>query len=140
MTATRIKNVPITNVGGQPLQVPYDFYSEFKPQSLDVEFRVKVLDQGNSRRYNLGVYRGSVLVEEPTQSLFDLQLLSVYAVMALVVAGAAYLVYQQYLAAYFPKAPRKRTQAPRSAQPAATHDEWLPEQNVRARKAVPKRR
>ncbi|KAI3623333.1 hypothetical protein CBS14141_004116 [Malassezia furfur] len=137
MTTTHLKAVPIASAAAHPVQVPFDFYPEFKPQSLDVEFRVKVLDQGNTRRYNLPVYRGTVVVEEPAPSFFDVQLLSVYAVMATALAGVAYFVYTQYLAAYVrPKAPAKRTQPTQPAKPAAAnHEEWLPQQpTVRTRR------
>ncbi|WFD44719.1 hypothetical protein MPSI1_003389 [Malassezia psittaci] len=143
MTATKVKSVPITNVGGQPLQVPFDFYSEFKPQSLDVEFFLKVMDQGNSKRYTLPVYRGSVVIEEPKPSWFDPQLLSVYALMALVAAGIAYLVYETYIATYFrANKPLKQRVVKPQPKPTSSTDsqEWLPEQTRKPRKAASKRK
>lgn len=44
MTNTKYKSIPLRMVGGKPIQVPYDFYSEFKPQPMDVEFRLLVTD------------------------------------------------------------------------------------------------
>lgn len=143
MTTTKLKSVPVRSVNGQPLQIPYDFYSEFKPQQLDVEFRFKVLDQGNSKRYNVNVYRGSVTVEEPAQSLLDFQLLSVYALLALLVGGIVYVAYTSYVAPSLrTKAPaKKRTSAPAPAPAASANDDWLPkERNLRPRKQAPKKK
>lgn len=44
MTTTKYKSLPLKPTDGKPLQVPYDFYPEFKPQQLGVEFRLIVND------------------------------------------------------------------------------------------------
>lgn len=64
---------PIRAVGGQPVQQAFDFYSEFKPQPLDVEFRLGVRDGQTSRPYVLSVYRGAVTVVEPPTNWLDPQ-------------------------------------------------------------------
>lgn len=74
MSDLPLKSMPVHNVGGQPMQVPYDFYPEFKPQKLGVEFRAKVRDQQTSKMYNLEMYRGSLTVEEPPAQWLDLQM------------------------------------------------------------------
>lgn len=142
MTTTKIKSAPIAKVGDQPLQMPFDFYPEFRPQPLHVEFRFKVLDQNASKRYNIAAYTGTVTVEEPKQSpLFDLQLLSVYAILALVLAGTLMYVYDRYLASHLrPKSQQKHTQTKLVSGSPPEADEWLPKPNVRARKQVPRKK
>jgi hypothetical protein len=44
MTTHRVKSLPLKPTDGKPLQVPYDFFPEFKPQQLGVEFRLIVND------------------------------------------------------------------------------------------------
>lgn len=44
MTTTRFKSLPLKPTDGKPLQVPFDFFPEFKPQQLGVEFRLMVND------------------------------------------------------------------------------------------------
>ena len=82
--------VQFTN--GKPLQLPYDIHSEFKPQKLDIELRATVTDKSSLNKYNVLLYRGSVTVEEPPQSLWDLELLSVYLFLAGLVGAVAYYV------------------------------------------------
>lgn len=144
MTTLPVKSVPVTSVGGgQPLQLPFDFWSEFRPQKLDVEFVLNVRDQSETKLYKVVVYRGSVTIEEPPQSLLDLQLLSVYAFLAALVGGILYMVYKNY----FPtrkSSSRKPAPAPAPAPAHAskqekntgvTYDEqWIPQETLRTRK------
>lgn len=149
MTTTKLRDVTVHQPNGQPLQLPYNFFSEFKPQKLDVEFRASVIDQSSSAKYNMQLYRGSVVVEEPKQSLFDLQLLSVYAIMLAFTGGVAYMLYQMYLEPLVRSKAAKRKEAkhatPKVPVTAATgkngksyDEDWIPEQsssrNLRPRK------
>lgn len=147
MTTQPVKSIPLASVGGQPLQVPFDFWSEFRPQQLDVEFRFNVRDQSESKTYNVLAYRGSVTVEEPPQSLFDLQLcvfansLSVYAVIAAFAAGVLYIVYKAYVPERTPtrRAPRQSAPAPKIQDKGkgknTSYDEnWIPQETLRTRK------
>lgn len=74
MTTLALKKPrPVRAVGGQPLHQAFDFYSEFKPQPLDVEFRLTVRDAQTSRAYTLPVYRGQITVVEPPTNWLDPQ-------------------------------------------------------------------
>lgn len=74
MTTLQLKTPkPIKSVGGKALHQVFDFYSEFKPQPLDVEFSLGVRDGQTSRVYRLPVYRGQVQVVEPPKKWFDPQ-------------------------------------------------------------------
>ena len=45
MTTTTFKSRPLRTVGGRPVQIPFDFVPEFKPQELAVEFILVVNDE-----------------------------------------------------------------------------------------------
>ena len=128
--------VQFTN--GKPLQLPYDIHSEFKPQKLDIELRATVTDKSSLNKYNLLLYRGSVTVEEPPQSLWDLELLSVYLILAGLAGAVAYYVYLSYiqpaLRAHLSTSSSKRkdkTPAPVANKDGKTYDEsWIPEEAI----------
>ena len=128
--------VQFTN--GKPLQLPYDIHSEFKPQKLDIELRATVTDKSSLNKYNVLLYRGSVTVEEPPQSLWDLELLSVYLFLAGLVGAVAYYVYLSYiqpaLRANLSTSSSKRkdkTPAPVANKDGKTYDEsWIPEEAI----------
>ena len=128
--------VQFTN--GKPLQLPYDIHSEFKPQKLDIELRATVTDKSSLNKYNVLLYRGSVTVEEPPQSLWDLELLSVYLFLAGLVGAVAYYVYVSYiqpaLRANLSTSSSKRkdkTPAPVANKDGKTYDEsWIPEEAI----------
>ena len=128
--------VQFTN--GKPLQLPYDIHSEFKPQKLDIELRATVTDKSSLNKYNVLIYRGSVTVEEPPQSLWDLELLSVYLFLAGLVGAVAYYVYLSYiqpaLRANLSTSSSKRkdkTPAPVANKDGKTYDEsWIPEEAI----------
>ena len=128
--------VQFTN--GKPLQLPYDIHSEFKPQKLDIELRATVTDKSSLNKYNVLLYRGSVTVEEPPQSLWDLELLSVYLILAGLVGAVAYYVYVSYiqpaLRANLSTSSSKRkdkTPAPVANKDGKTYDEsWIPEEAI----------
>lgn len=128
--------VQFTN--GKPLQLPYDIHSEFKPQKLDIELRATVTDKSSLNKYNVLLYRGSVTVEEPPQSLWDLELLSVYLFLAGLVCAVAYYVYVSYiqpaLRANLSTSSSKRkdkTPAPVANKDGKTYDEsWIPEEAI----------
>lgn len=84
MTATKYKSLPLKPKDGKPLQVPFDFFPEFKPQEVGVEFRLIVNDQQTNKKHNIHAYTGAVTVYEPPKSWFDVQLLSLYALLAAV--------------------------------------------------------
>lgn len=100
LTTTPIKDLQITTGLGKPLQVPFDFSPEFKPQDLGIEFRLIIRDEVNGfhstcaccvacanpsyflsgirrqqtgKRHNVRVYTGNVTVVEP-ERVWDLQL------------------------------------------------------------------
>lgn len=73
MTATRLRSVPLRMVGGRPVQLPWDFYAEFRPSPLDVEFWLEVVDQQTSKSHNILAFKGGVTIVEPSKGWFDIQ-------------------------------------------------------------------
>jgi len=97
-----------------------------------------VTDKSSLNKYNVLLYRGSVTVEEPPQSLWDLELLSVYLFLAGLVGAVAYYVYLSYiqpaLRANLSTSSSKRKDkapAPVANKDGKTYDEsWIPEEAI----------
>ncbi|KDN45580.1 hypothetical protein K437DRAFT_256501 [Tilletiaria anomala UBC 951] len=145
MTTTKLKSVPLRMVGGKPVQVPYDFHSEFKPQNMDVEFRLLVADGQTSKAHNLLAYKGSVTIVEPPKSWFDIQLLSLYALLAAGIAFSGSFAYKSYLGGSKRKGGSTRkavepataasvaAQSPAASSKTGYEEDWIPEQHLRTR-------
>lgn len=126
MTTTSFKSRPLRSVGGRPVQIPFDFVPEFKPQELSVEFSLLVNDEQTGKKHRIHAYRGSVQVIEPPKNWFDLQLLSVYAILVAAVAGVGYFVYTSYIKPEEKTAAgTKKFEKPASVQQAGVQDEWI---------------
>ncbi|ETS64795.1 hypothetical protein PaG_00760 [Moesziomyces aphidis] len=135
MTTTTFKSRPLRTVGGRPVQIPFDFVPEFKPQELSVEFSLLVNDEQTGKKHRIPAYRGAVQVVEPPKNWFDLQLLSVYVIAAATIAGIAYVVYATYIKAEDTTATGpKKFEKPAPVQQSGVQDEWIPEHHLRARK------
>ncbi|PWN51086.1 hypothetical protein IE53DRAFT_386578 [Violaceomyces palustris] len=144
MTTTTYKNRPLRSVGGKPVQVPFKFVPEFKPQEMGVEFRIIVNDEQTGKKYNIQAYRGKVQVEEPPKNWFDLQLLSLYAMFIGGIGATAY--FTLFSGGGKRKGGSKKVDAPSvttsvSAKASgaggdeASYDEdWIPEQHLKSRK------
>ena len=151
MSTLTLRSLPLHNVGGQPMQLPFDFYPEFKPQDMGVEFRMEVRDEQTNKVFDMELYRGTVTVQEPPFAFWDVQLLSVYVLFAALVAGAGYWAYKTYMRFK----PRRKAQPQPQRQPAdkkkgdaapgssgkqggakaPTYDEeWIPTHPLRPRK------
>lgn len=126
MTTTAFKSRPLRSVGGRPVQIPFDFVPEFKPQELSVEFSLLVNDEQTGKKHRIHAYRGNVQVIEPPKNWFDLQLLSVYVIAAAVVAGIGYAVYSSYLKPEEKTATgSKKFEKPAVVQQSGVQDEWI---------------
>ncbi|PWN44344.1 hypothetical protein IE81DRAFT_321501 [Ceraceosorus guamensis] len=150
LTITPIKDLPITTGLGKPLQVPFDFSPEFKPQDLGIEFRLIVRDEQTGKKHNVRVYTGNVTVVEP-ERVWDLQLISVYFFLGAVVLTVIYWASKSYpgsrslskrqkRSAETKKAAAKSGSGSSSATAAAfgkssansaVDDEWIPEAHRR---------
>lgn len=146
MTTHPYKSLSLRSVAGKPLEVPYQFFPEFRPQNMGVEFRLIVADGQTGKKHNLQAYEGSVTVIEPPKNWLDPQLWTVYLLGLAIVAGIGYFVQQTY----FPAArPRK---GPTGGNPAASQslksaaattgtmvgqkydEDWIPEHHLKGRR------
>ncbi|KAN0064732.1 hypothetical protein ACQY0O_001787 [Thecaphora frezii] len=159
MTTATFKSRPLRTVGGKPVQIPFDFVPEFKPQHMGVEFSLIINDEQTGKKHRIEAYRGKVQVVEPPKDWFDWQLLSVYAFGIAAAVGAAVFAYNSYFGASIQKAgasgaaaAKKRNNAASSAASTSQQakadrpsliktksgeydSEWIPETHIRARKA-----
>ncbi|CAO1625054.1 unnamed protein product [Sympodiomycopsis kandeliae] len=155
MTTAPYKNLSLRSVGGKPLEVPFDFYPEFKPQSFGVEFRLLIHDGQTSKKYNIPAYQGKVTVIEPPKNLLDPQLWSVYLILLGLLAGSGYFLKQYFLPSNTGgKTPKKPSTSSKTARGGAAKpssvaaaadvaslatakgydEDWIPEHHLKARK------
>ncbi|KAK0554153.1 hypothetical protein OC846_002242 [Tilletia horrida] len=156
MTTQPFKSLPLPAKRTKPLQVPFDIWPEFKPGDMEIELRIHVTDNGSSRKYNLNAYSGTVKVVEPPKHWFDLQLLSLYAMLVAGFSYAAYIAFTTYVSPPQAKkeAARNASAAAKKAEPAPAasaassstnaggyQEEWIPEAHLKTpRPTSPTRR
>lgn len=129
MTTSAFKSRPLRSVGGRPVQIPYNFVPEFKPQELSVEFSLLVNDEQTGKKHRIHAYRGQVQVVEPPKNWFDLQLISVYLISLATIAGLGYIGYSVYLKPEVKEVSGTKKKfekpAPPVAQQSGVQDEWI---------------
>jgi len=125
------------------LQLPYTFYSEFRPGDHRLNIWVEHTSVGDKQRVE--AYDSIVTIVDPVLSILDLKLLTTYVIVAAFFGGLCYLAYSTY----FPPAKHsrsKRTPAVSvSSTSAATatgaggyQEEWIPEHHLRKSKSSKK--
>jgi len=86
-----------TNVGPkETADIPFVFYSEFAPQELGLVVVVDFSDP-TGIHYTGIAHNSTVTIVDPENSIFDLQLIFLYLVLAVVVAGVGYFIYDAFL-------------------------------------------
>jgi len=127
--------------------IPYTLTCENKPGQVGLRLWVDWLDGAGTRHVQLA-YDSTVTVVEPPVSFLDIQLLSVYALLAIAVAGAVYF-FAFPLLGLGPRAagkggkskrstavaPKYTADEPESPAPKAAADssDWIPEHHLRSR-------
>ncbi|GAB5586972.1 hypothetical protein Unana1_01872 [Umbelopsis nana] len=122
----------------QKVAIPYQFHSEFAPQDLGLTV---IIDFSDSNKAPLrGVaYNGTVTVTDPEHSIFDVQLLFLYAVLAALLAGVGYIIQQAFFGSSGKKT-KKSKKSTEKAAPVKHRDEagnlvldesWIPEQHLK---------
>jgi len=126
------------------LQVPYIFYSEFKPG--DVRLSIWLDHTLDSDTLRVEAYDSIVTVVEPEVSVFDFKTLSTYLVTAALLGG---LLYAAFISFGPKRSTRKKRPAPSSVSApvgavTATgaggyQEEWIPEHHMRKPKVSRKK-
>ncbi|KAJ7087319.1 hypothetical protein B0H15DRAFT_843499 [Mycena belliarum] len=129
---------------GIKLQVPYTFYSEFKPG--DIRLNVWLDHTLDNQTVRVGAYDSIVTIVEPEVSIFDFKMVSTYLVTLALLTGLGYVAYQTFA----PKRPRtkKRTAPAAVSAPVGAvtatgaggyQEEWIPEHHMRKPKVARKK-
>ncbi|RUS27276.1 translocon-associated protein, alpha subunit [Jimgerdemannia flammicorona] len=123
---------------GETVDIPFSFHSEIAPQDLGLVVLVDFLDtNGNSHRA-VG-FNSTVTIVDPPTSIFDLQLLFLYVVLAGVLGGIGYLIQQ----AFFGGAAKGKKKAKKVVEPSigaagavdekttAYDESWIPDGHIK---------
>ncbi|KAK7061268.1 hypothetical protein R3P38DRAFT_2828499 [Favolaschia claudopus] len=148
-TDTFIKNLTVSTfkvplVDSVRLQVPYTFFSEFKPGDVRLSLWLEHTLEEESLR--IGAYDSIVTVVEPEVSIFDFKMISTYLMTIGLLGGLAFVAYNTFA----PKRPRtKKKPAPAAVSaPVGTvtatgaggyQEEWIPEHHMRKPKTARKK-
>ncbi|KAF9060487.1 hypothetical protein BDP27DRAFT_1339627 [Rhodocollybia butyracea] len=122
-------------IEGAKLQIPYSFYSEFRPGDLRLVIWLEHLDEGV--KHQVFVYDSIVTIVEPEGSWFDFKLLSTYFVVSGIFAGLGYIAYLSFVPQS--KRPRKAAVSGPVGTVTATgaggyQEEWIPSHHLKSRK------
>jgi len=122
------------------VQIPYSFYSEFKPG--DHRLNIWLEHSSEDGAYKVEAYDSIITVVDPEFSIFDLKLLSTYAIVAALLGGMLYYAYDTFVP--YAKKPRaKKTPSVTVSAPVGTvtatgaggyQEEWIPEHHLRKSK------
>lgn len=141
-TGTLIKNTSSLTYGfplleGSKLQIPYSFYSEFKPG--DLRLNIWLEHTVDDDKYRVTAYDSVVTIVEPEPSWLDFKLLSTYLIVLAALGGVSYTAYN----AYVPSQKPKRKRAAQVSAPVGTvtasgsggyQEEWIPEHHLKKTK------
>ncbi|KAJ3828459.1 hypothetical protein EV361DRAFT_1003182 [Lentinula raphanica] len=122
-------------IDGVKLQLPYAFFSEFKPGELRLTVWVDHLDEGEKQR--VIAYDSIVTIVEPEGSWFDFKLLSTYLVVSGLLGVLGYIAYLSFVPQ--PKRTRKAAVSAPVGTVTATgaggyQEEWIPSHHLRKNK------
>lgn len=124
-------------LGGAKLQLPYAFYSEFRPG--DLKLNVWIEHDTDGELYRVTAYDSVVTVVEQELSWFDFKLWSTYLVVAALLGGAGYYAYVTLV----PQPKRKTRPAADVSAPVGTvtatgaggyQEEWIPAHHLKKSK------
>jgi len=139
-TNSVIKNVTTMQYGiqlleGQKLQIPYTFYSEFKPGDIRLNIWLEHVVDGE--KYRVTAYDSIVTIVEPEVSIFDFKLISTYLIVAAFFGGLTYVAYLSFVPQ--PKKTRKPAVSAPVGPVTATavggyQEEWIPDHHLKKTK------
>ncbi|CAG8529292.1 10977_t:CDS:2 [Ambispora leptoticha] len=120
-------------------ELEYRFYSEFSPQDLDLVIFVIFTNDEKRTRFEGIAYNSTIHIVEPEQSIFDLQLLFLYLILAGIIGGVGYLIFQAFFGGLKSKKNQKlreqkiaEKQAAQASIELTTYDEnWIPAHHLK---------
>ncbi|TCD63574.1 hypothetical protein EIP91_005213 [Steccherinum ochraceum] len=122
-------------IQGAKLQLPYQFYSEFKPGDLRLNIWLEHTAEGE--KYRVQAYDSIITIVEPEGSWFDIQLWITYAIVLGLIGGGAYFTYLSFV----PQPKKRKTPTvsapvgPVTATGAGGYqEEWIPEHHLKKTK------
>jgi len=141
-----VKNITSLTYGSSllensKLQIPYAFYSEFKPG--DLRLNIWLEHSVDDLKFRVTAFDSVVTIVEPEGSWFDFKLASTYLIVSAFLGGASYFLYLTY----FPSTRSKRSKRvrPAASAPVSTvtvtssgaryEEEWIPEHHLKKPKA-----
>ncbi|KAJ6516433.1 hypothetical protein C8R45DRAFT_960137 [Mycena sanguinolenta] len=119
------------------LQVPFTFFSEFKPG--DIRLNVWLDHTFEDSTLRVDAYDSIVTVVEPELSIFDFKMISTYIVATALLGGLIFVAYR----AFAPKRSTRPKRKPAVSAPVGTvtatgaggyQEEWIPEHHIRKAK------
>jgi len=126
------------------LQFPFTFYSEFKPGDHRLNIWIETTGEGHDHQVT-EVYDSIITVVEPEFSIFDLKLLSTYAMVLALLGGLGFITYRTFAPQAKKPRGKKATTAAVSAPVTVTatgaggyQEEWIPEHHLRKTKGAKK--
>ncbi|KAG1831988.1 hypothetical protein DFJ58DRAFT_736442 [Suillus subalutaceus] len=141
-TGTLIKNTSSLTYGfplleGTKLQIPYSFYSEFKPG--DLRLNIWLEHTVDDDKYRVTAYDSVVTIVEPEPSWLDFKLLFTYLIVFATLGGVSYAAYSAYVPSQKPKRKRPtQVSAPVGTVTASGsggyQEEWIPEHHLKKTK------
>ncbi|KAF8199652.1 hypothetical protein BJ912DRAFT_949819 [Pholiota molesta] len=124
------------------LQIPFTFYSEYPG---DHRLNIWVEHSTEDGTDKIEAYDSIVTVVDPELSIFDLKLLSTYAMVAAIFGSLAYLAYTTFVPQTKKPRAKKTTTESISSPISATatgaggyQEEWIPEHHLRKTKSSKK--
>ncbi|KAH9945292.1 uncharacterized protein BXZ73DRAFT_38036 [Epithele typhae] len=134
-----LKNFTHSNFGfplheNTPLQLPFMFYSEFKPG--DYRLNVWVEHSVDGQTYRVMAYDSIVTVVEPESSFFDFKALTTYGMVLAILGGAGYYTYLTLA----PQPKKRKSAAAQVSAPVGPvtatgaggyQEEWIPEHHLK---------
>ncbi|KAF8842056.1 hypothetical protein BDN67DRAFT_966221 [Paxillus ammoniavirescens] len=122
------------------LQIPYTFYSEFKPGDLRLNLWLE--HSAGDYKHRVTAYDSIVTIVEPESYWFDFQLISTYLIVLAFLGASSYYIYLAYFLTAKAKKPKRSR--PEVSAPVGTvtatgaggyQEEWIPEHHLKKPKA-----
>ncbi|KAJ7593433.1 hypothetical protein C8J56DRAFT_931085 [Mycena floridula] len=135
-TETLIKNITAQNfnvplIPRVKMQVPFAFYSEFKPG--DVRLKLWLEHKSGDEKFLVSAFDSIVTVVEPAASIFDFKMITTYMMVAAILGGLGYMAFVSFIPQPKKTRAKKVVAAPVEATGSTTgySEEWIPEHHLR---------